>query len=169
MPEKVVKRRVSGGVVLYLGRPNLLWQPHRVHEIRQIYRAASDLRDFASQLQLAPKQARKLLELAGIDYLWRLHKSYLLGETCSKVAQRNGMKLRTLTRLFKEAGISILRGPRQPRLPTKKLKRIWKTCDNIINRFAVALDVRWATAKKIHESIYLAPWERPSRTLYDDT
>lgn len=73
-----MKRRVAGIPVLYVGHPNSYWRPFRVHEIRKTYRNASDLRDFASQLQLDPKQARKLLELAGIDYLWRLQKAICL-------------------------------------------------------------------------------------------
>jgi|GEM_PF-6931393 len=165
---KVVKRRVGGHFVLFVYRSHLQWWPFRVHEIRQLYRKSSNLRDFASRIQLSSKLARKLLDLAEIDYLWRLQKSYLLGKTCSEVAQENGMKLRTLTNLFKDAGISVPRGQRKPQLPTKRLKRIWKKCNSRINRFATTLGVHWVTAKNIYEKIYVAPWEKSHRALMDE-
>ncbi len=93
---------------------------------------------------------RRLLDLLGVDYVQRLYRQYERGKNCSDIANANGIKPATLSRLFRERGFEVQRGVRKPKVPKQKLRRIWIETQ-IINRVAREFKIHWKTALHLLE------------------
>ncbi len=105
-------------------------------------------REFAERLGISPLVVRRLLDLLGVDYVQRLYRQYERGKTCSDIANANGMKPATLSKLFRERGFEVQRGVRRPKVPKHKLRRIWFET-RVINRVAREFKIHWKTALRL--------------------
>jgi len=126
------------------------WQPYLRREILALLRQSKTHKEFAARLGISPLVVRRLLDLLGVDYVQRLYRQYEKGNTCSDIANANGMKPATLSRLFRERGFEVQRGVRKPKVPKQKLRRIWIETQ-IINRVAREFKIHWKTALHLLE------------------
>jgi len=127
------------------------WQPYLRRNILALLRQSKTHKEFATRLGISPLVVRRLLDLLGVDYVRHLYKQYERGKTCSDIANANGMKPATLSKLFKERGFEVQRGVRRPKVPKRKLRRIW-TETQVVNRVARAFKIHWETALRLLES-----------------
>ncbi len=159
LPKRVVQLQRTHRHLLYVfdgkyAKPYPFWM------VRRDFKAAKNLADFARAYDVSPQIAIEILTLAKVDFVWPLYKLHLLGQTCAEVAAQNGIKLRTLTKLFRSDRQQVkpgrrLKPGRRRMLPNnKRLKRKWKRTGNT-NRFARSMRVHWQTAKKIHHRLFI--------------
>ena len=130
------------------GKPYPFWM------VRRDFKAAKkNLAEFARIYDVSARVAIEILTLAKVDVAWSLYKLHLLGQTCTEVAAQNGIKLRTLTKLFRSNGHQVKPGRRCILPNNKRLRRKWKRSGSI-NCFSRSLRVHWQTAKKIHHQLF---------------
>ncbi len=126
------------------------WQPYLRRKLLALLKLSKTHREFAERLGINPLVVRRLLDLLGVDYVQRLYRQYQRGKTCSDIANANGMKPATLSKLFKERGFEVQRGVRRPKVPKHKLRRIWIETQ-VVNRVARKFKIHWKTALRLLE------------------
>ncbi|MES0863348.1 hypothetical protein ABLN87_13410 [Ruegeria sp. SCPT10] len=146
----VVEIRCCRDPTVFLRETPNAWQPYLRRNILALLRQSKTHKEFATRLGISPLVVRRLLDLLGVDYVQRLNRQYKKGKTCSDIANANGMKPATLSKLFRERGFEVQRGVRRPKVPKHKLRRIW-TETQVINRVAQKFTIHWQTALRLLE------------------
>lgn len=86
------------------------------NEVAAAYNECTDHIDLAQQFDTSPTLVRKLLDLAGVDYLGDLFRAWETTSTCAQLAKKVRMKAQDLARKFRENGYRIPRGRKRPPL-----------------------------------------------------
>lgn len=121
---------------------------HAFEDVRKSYKLCSDHLSLARIHGVTPRFVRKIMELAGIDYLRALFVRYEHGEQISDIANSIRMHPSNLSKQLREAGYKICRGRRRPTLTQSQISKavLERTT---INAVARKLQVHWETAKKL--------------------
>lgn len=164
MPSRVFAAKYCGVFHVYVSKEPNDWKPFKLREIRELYFECADLRELANRIDISPLLVRRMLTLAGIDFVRDLYNRYLAKRCCETLARQNGMKPATLSKLFKDNGLSVFRRHIRPVIPRKKLQKIWRRAATI-NGFARALGVHWQTAFAIHKDHSLPAPKHPPKRL----
>ncbi|MDC0657808.1 hypothetical protein N6L27_07375 [Leisingera sp. SS27] len=135
---------------LYVKAATGSWHSCSRRRIRVAFNRAENLKQLAEWLGVSPMMVRRILTIAGIDFVRRLYSIYMSGNSCEHLAAQNGMKPATLSKLFKNKGFSVKRGRPYVQLPREQADQAWR-CTGTVNSFARALNLHWKTAKNIHQ------------------
>lgn len=164
MMSRVFEAKRCGVSYAYVSKASVVWVPFSKREIREMYLKCANLRELACHFGISPLLARKLLSIAGIDFVRDLYNKYLAQRCCSSLARQNGMKPATLSKLFKKKGLKVFPRHSRPAIPSRSLQEIWHQTKTI-NSFARALGVHWQTASNIHSDSGLPAPEQPRKRL----
>ncbi|MES0863276.1 hypothetical protein ABLN87_13050 [Ruegeria sp. SCPT10] len=146
----VVEIKFGRVPTIFLRETPNAWQPYLRRKLLALLKLSKTHKEFATRLGISPLVVRRLLDLLGVDYVQRLNRQYKKGKTCSDIANANGMKPATLSKLFRERGFEVQRGVRRPKVPIHKLRRIW-TETQVIDRVAQKFKIHWKTALHLLE------------------
>ncbi|MCF2872894.1 hypothetical protein L0664_17645 [Octadecabacter sp. G9-8] len=120
---------------------------HSFEDVRKSYKLCTDHLSLAQIHGVTPRLVRKIMELAGIDYLRALFVRYEQGEQISDIARSIRMHPSNLSKQLREAGYKICRGKRRPTLTQIQISKAVLE-RKTINAVARKLQVHWETAKK---------------------
>lgn len=135
------------------------------NEIAAAYKRCTDHVDLALKFDTSPTLVRKLLDLAGVDYLGDLFREWQTTSTCADLAKKIRMKAQDLARKFRENGYQISRGPRISRPTQYEISKAVEE-NAPITSVAGHFGIHWQTAKKLLRAVGLletakrAPFER---------
>jgi len=121
---------------------------YSVAEVRQSFDMCSDHRQLAATYRVSPRLIRKILSLAGVDYLKELHKRYQRNTKISDIATAIRMNPRHLAQQLKASGYAVRPGRRRPPMTQKQISEaVLKR--QTIHSVAQNLLIHWETAKKV--------------------
>lgn len=117
-------------------------------EIIAAYNKCTDHVRLAREFDTSPTLVRKLLDLAGVDYLRDLFREWEMKSTCADLAKKIRMKAQDLARKFRENGYQISRGRKRPPRTQYELSKAAEE-NAPITSVARRFDIHWQTAKKL--------------------
>lgn len=121
---------------------------HAFEDVRNSYALCTDHLSLARIHGVTPRLIRKIMELAGIDYLSALFERHEKRERISDIAASIRMHTSTLSRQLRAAGYKICRGPRRRLLTQSQISKAVLE-RKTINAVARNLQIHWETAKKV--------------------
>ena len=140
------------------------WNLWSDSEIRHAYRQSKSLQELGQSFRLGSLLARKLLELAGIDYVADLHRQYMRERNCEALAKTNGLAATTLRKLLKDRGFEVLRGRPRPLLSQKQLADA-VLASKTVNQVAKRFRLHWQTTFELLIRVRFVKTVSPAKYL----
>lgn len=146
--------------MLFLGRMSFrgcMW-PYSFDWLRETYMRFENLCEFAAFLDLPVSCTRRAMRLAGFEklYVSDLYEKYCEDQTLSAIASDNGMKVATLSNLFKKYDMKVKRGRKTRRKLTlveiaRALRKLVEDCRRhpTVNQLALELGSYWANIHRM--------------------